>query len=60
MNELRQFTISPGLIQVDHTMNNKYGAGTAVRSISEPVERIVKNEGGGKYFRRNLRLNDDP
>ena len=60
MNDFRQFTTPPGLVQVDHDMNSKYGEGTAVRSINEPVERVVKTEGDDKYFRRNLRLGDDP
>ena len=60
MHGHRQFTTPPGPIQVDRNMNSKYGAGTVARSINEPVDRLIKNEGGDKYFRRDLRLNDDP
>ena len=60
MNDVRLFTTPPGLVQVDHDMNSKYGEGTAVRSTKEPLERLVKTEGDGKYFRRNLRLGDEP
>ena len=59
MNDYRRFVNPPGRIQADHSMNAKYGEGTAVRTINEHARSVVYNEGDGKYFRRNPRLNGE-
>ena len=60
MNDYRRCVDPHGLIQVNHSADQKYGDGAAVRSIDESVAGPTKNDGDDHYFGRNLRLNDAP